>query len=159
MKIIIRNNNTLLYDEFKFKCALGKKGSTSKKIEGELSRRQEIARKTNNGALRLSQINRGDDPKNSWAGVSFRHLALLAQIKSEDSDVWESLRKSGHLEKTPTTALEERLERMRSWINGPHFPEDSKIEIQNVISSARLFVEIRVMIFQVYLPNVVLKPL
>tara|TARA_B100001109_G_C18778465_1_gene434236 strand:- start:392 stop:1021 length:630 start_codon:yes stop_codon:yes gene_type:complete len=106
----------------------------SKKIEGELSRRQEIARKTNNGALRLSQINRGDDPKNSWAGVSFRHLALLAQIKSEDSEVWESLRKSGHLEKSPTTALEERLERMRSWINGPHFPEDSKIEIQKVIS-------------------------
>ncbi len=106
----------------------------SKKIEGELSRRQEIAKKTNNGALRLSQINRGDDPKNSWAGVSFRHLALLAQIKSEDSDVWESLRKSGHLEKSPTTALEERLKRMRSWINGPHFPEDSKIEIQKVIS-------------------------
>jgi lysyl-tRNA synthetase class I len=23
---------------------------------------------------------------------------------------------------------------MRSWINGPHFPEDSKIEIQKVIS-------------------------
>ncbi len=35
MQIIIRNNNTLLIDEFKFKCALGKKGSTSKKIEGD----------------------------------------------------------------------------------------------------------------------------
>ena len=35
MQIVIRNNNTLLYDEFKFKCALGKKGSTSKKIEGD----------------------------------------------------------------------------------------------------------------------------
>ena len=43
-------------------------------------------------------------------------------------------RKSGHLEKSPTTALEVRLKRMRSWINGPHFPEDSKIEIQKVIS-------------------------
>ena len=64
-----------------------------KTFEGELSRRQQIARKTNKGALRLSQINRGDDPKDSWAGVSFRHLALLAQIKSEDSDVWESLEK------------------------------------------------------------------
>ena len=35
MQIVIRNNNTLLIDEFKFKCALGKKGSTSKKIEGD----------------------------------------------------------------------------------------------------------------------------
>ena len=35
MQIVIRNNNTLLYDEFKFKCTLGKKGSTSKKIEGD----------------------------------------------------------------------------------------------------------------------------
>ena len=35
MQIVIKNNNTLLYDEFKFKCALGKKGSTSKKIEGD----------------------------------------------------------------------------------------------------------------------------
>ena len=107
---------------------------TSKKIEGELSRRQEIAIKTNNGALRLSQINRGDDPKDSWAGVSFRHLSLLAQIKSDDGDVWRSLRKSGHIGKTPTSVLEERLRRMRSWINGPHFPEDSRIEIQKVIS-------------------------
>ena len=57
-----------------------------------------------------------------------------AQIKSDDGDVWESLRKSGHIGKTPTSALEERLRRMRSWINGPHFPEDSRIEIQKVIS-------------------------
>ena len=35
MQIIVKNNNTLLYDEFKFKCTLGKKGSTSKKIEGD----------------------------------------------------------------------------------------------------------------------------
>ena len=35
MQIVIRNNNTLLYDEFKFKCALGEKGSTLKKIEGD----------------------------------------------------------------------------------------------------------------------------
>ena len=35
MQIVIRNNNTLLIDDFKFKCALGKKGSTSKKIEGD----------------------------------------------------------------------------------------------------------------------------
>jgi len=35
MQIIIKNNDTLLYDEFEFKCVIGKKGSTSKKIEGD----------------------------------------------------------------------------------------------------------------------------
>ena len=35
MRIIVKNNNTLIYDNFKFKCALGEKGSTLKKIEGD----------------------------------------------------------------------------------------------------------------------------
>ncbi len=35
MRIIVKNNNTLIYDNFKFKCVLGEKGSTSKKIEGD----------------------------------------------------------------------------------------------------------------------------
>ena len=35
MQIIVKNNNTLIYDNFKFKCVLGEKGSTSKKIEGD----------------------------------------------------------------------------------------------------------------------------
>ena len=35
MQIIIKNNDTLLYDEFKFKCSIGKNGKTSKKIEGD----------------------------------------------------------------------------------------------------------------------------
>ena len=35
MKIIIINKDTLLYDEFKFKCSIGKKGITSKKVEGD----------------------------------------------------------------------------------------------------------------------------
>ncbi len=35
MRIIVKNNNTLLYDNFKFKCALGERGSTLKKIEGD----------------------------------------------------------------------------------------------------------------------------
>ena len=36
MQIILKNNNTLLFDEFKFKCSIGKKGITSKKKEGDL---------------------------------------------------------------------------------------------------------------------------
>ena len=35
MQIIIKNKNTLLYDEFKFKCSIGKKGVTSQKKEGD----------------------------------------------------------------------------------------------------------------------------
>ena len=35
MQIIIKNKDTLLYDEFKFKCTIGKNGITSKKIEGD----------------------------------------------------------------------------------------------------------------------------
>jgi len=35
MKIIIIKKDTLLYDEFKFKCSIGKNGKTIKKIEGD----------------------------------------------------------------------------------------------------------------------------
>ena len=35
MKIIIKNKYTLLLDEFKFKCSIGKGGVTSDKIEGD----------------------------------------------------------------------------------------------------------------------------
>ena len=63
--------------------------------------------------MRLSQINRGSDPVDSLAGVTFRHLAMLAQIKTSDNDVWNSLRNSGHLSDEPNSALQNRLERMR----------------------------------------------
>ena len=35
MKIIIIKKDTLLYDEFKFKCSIGKNGKTTKKNEGD----------------------------------------------------------------------------------------------------------------------------
>ena len=35
MQLILKNNNTLLLGEFKFKCSIGKNGSTSNKIEGD----------------------------------------------------------------------------------------------------------------------------
>jgi len=35
MKIIIKDKDTLLYDEIKFKCSIGKNGKTTKKIEGD----------------------------------------------------------------------------------------------------------------------------
>ena len=36
MHVIIKNQNTLLYDKFKFKCSVGKKGISSNKKEGDL---------------------------------------------------------------------------------------------------------------------------
>ena len=36
MQIILKNKDTLLFDEFKFKCSIGKKGVTSNKREGDL---------------------------------------------------------------------------------------------------------------------------
>ena len=35
MQIILKNKDTLLFDEFKFKCSIGKKGITSNKKEGD----------------------------------------------------------------------------------------------------------------------------
>ena len=35
MQLILKNKDTLLFDEFKFKCSIGKRGITSKKIEGD----------------------------------------------------------------------------------------------------------------------------
>jgi len=100
----------------------------------DLSRRQQVARDTQLGSLRLSQTERGADPADSIAGVSFRHLSMLAQIKSGDEDVWESLRKSGHLEGEPGASLVGRLHRMRNWIDGPHFPDEAKVEVRTSIS-------------------------
>ena len=102
--------------------------------DGDLSRRQQVARDTQLAALRLSQVERGSDPADSIAGVSFRHLAMLAQIKSNDDDVWGSLRRSGHLDGDPSDALTGRMRRMRNWVGGPHFPDAAKIKVQSSIS-------------------------
>ena len=88
---------------------------------------------TRKGAIRLSQVVRNSDPSDSFAGVSFRHLSMLAQIKSSDEEVWESLRNSGHLSGNPSDSLLVRLTKMRNWIGGSHFPEDARIIIQSVI--------------------------
>jgi len=100
----------------------------------EMTRRQQVAQDTQLAALRLSQVERGSDPSSSIAGVSFRHLAMLAQIKSGDDDVWASLRRSGHLDGEPSDALTGRMRRMRNWVDGPHYPDAARIEVQSSIS-------------------------
>ncbi len=101
----------------------------SQEEEG-MTKRQLVAAQTQQGAIRLSQVESGSDPLESVGGVSFRHLSMLAQIKSSDEDVWESLNRSGHIRGEPGESLMVRLSRMRTWIDGPHFPEDAKIEIK-----------------------------
>ncbi len=101
----------------------------SQEEEG-MTKRQLVAAQTQQGAIRLSQVESGSDPIDSVGGVSFRHLSMLAQIKSSDEDVWESLNRSGHIQGEPGESLMVRLSRMRTWIDGPHFPEDAKIEIK-----------------------------
>ena len=54
-----------------------------------LSRRRRVQIEDAQGAIKLSTIDNADRTNNS--SVSFRHLALLAQTKSEDHLVWDSL--------------------------------------------------------------------
>ena len=98
-----------------------------------MSKRQRVAMDTQLGAVRLSQVEIGGDPADSIGGVSFRHLAMLAQIKSSDEGVWDSLQRSGHLEGQPGQTLSGRLARMRTWVDGPHFPEEARVVIQTEI--------------------------
>lgn len=79
----------------------------------DLSRRQKVAIEDAEGALRMSKIS-----DQSSSNVSFRHLALLAQVKS-DNEIIETIG-TGNIGK---------LERMKNWINGPYFPEQLKITI------------------------------
>ena len=102
--------------------------------EEGMTKRQLVAAQTQVGAIRLSQVEPGSDPRESIGGVSFSHLSMLAQIKSSDEDVWRSLNRSGHIQGEPGNSLVVRLARMRTWINGAHFPEDAKIEIREVLS-------------------------
>ena len=55
MTIIVKNKDTLIYDEFRFKCCVGKNGFTKKKIEGD--------NKTPSGEFSLNHIYYRKDKK------------------------------------------------------------------------------------------------
>ena len=78
-----------------------------------LSRRQRVALEDAEGALRMSEIGKSENTT-----VSFRHLAMLAQVKS-DEEIINAIGKK----------VSDRLNRMRNWIKGPHFPEELRIKI------------------------------
>ena len=99
----------------------------------ELSRRQQVAWEKLKAQLLYSQIDPNSTPQTASQRVTFRHLAMLAQIRKEDANVWASLQRSGHIEDEPTDDLPQRLSLMRAWIASPHFPEAFRLEIQTGI--------------------------
>jgi len=99
----------------------------------ELSRRQQVAWEKLKAQLLYSQIDPASTPQAASERVTFRHLSMLAQIRSEDANVWESLHRSGLIESEPTGDLPRRLELMRAWISSPHFPEAFRLRIQTEI--------------------------
>ena len=53
MTIIVKNKDTLIFDEFKFRCCIGKNGASKNKIEGD--------KKTPKGEFELENLYyRGD---------------------------------------------------------------------------------------------------
>ena len=80
-----------------------------------LSRRQKVAIEDAEGALRMSRI--GDSTSSN---VSFRHLAMLAQVKS-NQEILQSLGEG----------ISDKLARMRNWIEGAHFPSELRISVRN----------------------------
>ena len=92
----------------------------------ELSRRQRVQVEDAAGAMRMTSTVSGQEALAT--AVTFRHLALLAQTKKNDEDVWSSLNSSGAVESI-TPQLQDRLNRMRHWIGSEHFPEEMRINI------------------------------
>ncbi len=86
-----------------------------------LSRRQMVAIEDARTALQLSLIS----PLEETSKVTFRHLAMLAQTKSKDDDVWGSLGLKGNV----SQSMIDRLERMRTWVQSRHFPDELRITI------------------------------
>jgi lysyl-tRNA synthetase class 1 len=95
-------------------------------LDENLSRRQRVQIEDAAGAMRMAAVEEGLSA--IATAVTFRHLALLAQTKSNDEGVWESLQKAGTIIE-PTQSLIDRLARMRAWISSKHFPEEMKISI------------------------------
>ena len=99
MTIIIKNKETLLFDEFKFKCSIGKKGFTKNKIEGDYKtpigvfalgniyyRSDRIQKPTSE--IRICKIKKNmgwcDDPNS-------RHYNKLIKIKKNLKSSYEKL--------------------------------------------------------------------
>ncbi|MDP6844165.1 MAG: lysine--tRNA ligase [Candidatus Thalassarchaeaceae archaeon] len=124
-----------LADEYQKKLSDLEKGS------GEwdnLSRRQQVAWAKLESQILYSSIDPTKPPQAASERVTFRHLALVAQIRGDDADVWKSLQQSGLISGVPTGDLPRRLELMRNWIDSPHFPEAFRLNIQSEIAETAM---------------------
>jgi len=99
--------------------------------QDNLSRRQKVQVEDAQAALRYSVVAHGEEAVSE--SVSFRHLAMLAQIRTVDDDVFALLQESGMIENV-SDSLKERLHRMRYWTSSQHFPEEMKIQLQSTLS-------------------------
>lgn len=120
-----------LADEYQKKLADLEKGRPEN--WDELSRRQQVAWAKLEAQILYSTIDPNTPPQAASERVTFRHLALLAQIRNDDADVWASLQRSGLISEEPTADLTRRLALMRAWISSPHFPEAFRLQIQTEI--------------------------
>ena len=98
----------------------------SELADDTLSRRQRVQIEDASGAMRMAST--VDGQQAHATSVTFRHLALLAQTKKDDSEVWASLVASGAIQSV-TPQLQDRLHRMRHWIESEHFPEEMRMNI------------------------------
>ena len=87
----------------------------------DLSRRKRVAVEDAQIAIELSNVT----GLNESSHVTFRHLALLAQTKSDDNEIWKSIGILGQV----SPSMMDRLHRMRTWISSRHFPEELRITI------------------------------
>ena len=111
-----------LADEFERSCA---RDLIEEMSDESLSRRRKVQLEDLHGAIKLASVEENSKPSSS--NVSFRHLALLAQTKSNDQMVWKSLGMDNN--NPPSSILIDRLSKMRTWINSSHFPEEMRIKI------------------------------
>ena len=101
--------------------------------DGDSSRISNI-KQDKNASIRFAQVEHGKMPDKINLRGSFRHLSMLAQIRSNDESVWESMRMYGMIDGEPSENLVLRLHRMRKWIASEHFPEGYRIAIQTSIT-------------------------
>ncbi len=72
------------------------------------------------------------DMISTTSSISFSHLSLVAHMKQDDTEVWKSLQRSHGIDaQNPNSVLVDRLMRMRNWISGSHFPESSRIVVND----------------------------
>ena len=99
----------------------------------EISRRQRVSIEDDIVSTRLSSVaDTGERP--SAVGVTFRHLAMLVQIRDDDEAVWAMMPD----DVGARSEFDARVRRMRHWVNSDHFPEEMRIAVRDAPDSERL---------------------